>query len=615
MPQPGLDIRKLLLIAVGVALASFAVYWPTLGYGLVNYDDISNIETNPYVNTGLSIDNIKWAFTSMGFANYYPMTWVSFQLDAAIWGKWYGGFHLTNVILHSVAASLLLWFLWAATGSVWRSAAVAALFAVHPAHVESVAWVTERKDVLSTAFGMAALVAYVYYSRKPSATRMVAVASLTLLGMLAKPMIVTWPALLLVLDYWPLRRFSNQYEAGAAPGLFAVSSPRRLVLEKIPIFVMTIGISIATYLAQQKGLAVRALDEHGIFERCANALVAYLKYVGLLFWPTNLAVLYPLHPIPEWQWCSAFFVLLLVFAALFQQRNRRPYLLSGWLWFVGTLVPVIGIIQVGGQSMADRYSYVPHMGLMIAVVWLAADAPQLRKSPRAVGAMVVTLAIVLCVMSWRQVQLWRDSFTLWTHTLSVTKDNIIAHSNLAADLTTRGKEADALPHLLEIARLAPNASDRQNAAGMMLMFLGRYAQAVPYLRAAAENPTNVRGTYVSRVNLIKALRASGQAAEAEFELRKLRSDPDVPQLLVEAELDLGGAIAQYRAQVAANPRNAVARNVLGVSLARSGDLTGAMEQFRKALEIDPTMTDARDNLEHARLLIERANATPGQAKP
>ena len=600
---PSRDSRKTLAVAFLLGLIVLAVYSSTYRFGILAIDDAGYVAIGDTVSGGLTPKNIAWAFTSTQFDNYFPITLLSFQFDGTLYGTNYGGYHFTNALLHALTAGLLLWFLRLATGSLWRSAVVAALFALHPARVESVAWIAERKDVLSGAFGIASLIAYVYYARRPSVPRMLAVLVLLILGMLSKAMLVTWPAVMLLMDIWPLRRIGNSTSQNV-PAIPTTTIPR-LLLEKIPLFAASLAIAWVTFKVQHSVGAVVALegfDSRGIDVRLANALLSYVRYIGMLFWPVDLGAFYPHTDIPLWKTLGSLALLIAVSLYFLRRRLDRPYLLVGWLWFLGTLVPVIGLVQVGLQAIADRYTYLPHVGLLFALVWAIADSAFFTRFRNAIVTLTILLLIIFCVGSWRQSQHWQSNVTLWTRAHAVTTNNLAACDRLARAYLRLGQHANALPYVIEGAQIAPTV-ERQDTVGNLLLDLKRYDDALVYFRLASLNKDNKPDAYVPHVKLIQALRLAGKGEEAEFVLRQLLSNPHVPRDLVLADLNLPGAIAQYRAHLAANPQDAVARNVLGVALARSGDLHGAIEQFRAALAINPDMSDVKRNLVHAMDLL------------
>src|SRR5438093_8766959 len=361
--------RPDLLILLGLAVVTFGIYAQVIGHRFITIDDLSYVEENPMVNRGVTLGGLAWAFTTFHQANWHPLTWIAHMIDSQLFGTIAGGHLLANALIHTANTLLVFWFLLRTTQPRWSSAVVAALFALHPLHVESVAWASERKDTLSTFFGLMSLIAYVRYAEAPSIRRYAWVAILLALGLLAKPMLVTWPFVMLLLDYWPLQRFDLTSRREVATKLWP------LVREKLPLFALVAASAVVTSIAQSHGGAVRTFEEASLALRLSNALVSYAKYLLLAFWPNDLAVYYPFPRagIPGWQIIGAALLLIGITAFCFFQRKIRPYLIVGWLWFLGTLVPVIGLVQAGAQTMADRYCYIPSIGLFIALVFGLAD--------------------------------------------------------------------------------------------------------------------------------------------------------------------------------------------------------------------------------------------------
>jgi protein O-mannosyl-transferase len=492
---------RLLTIGICIALAalSWLVFGQTLWHDFVNYDDPRYVYENTKITDGLSISGIAWAFTHIHSMNWHPLTTISHMFDCQLYGLKAGGHHFTNVLLHIVAVILLFLGLLQMTGAFWRSAFVAAVFAIHPLRVESVAWIAERKDVLSGVFFMLTLLTYVYYVRLPRIWRYLVVACVFACGLMSKPMLVTLPFVLLLLDYWPLDRIKGEVW--------------KRVLEKIPLIALSGVSSIATFLAQ-KG-AVGWTEELPILERFNNAVVSYVLYIWQMLWPVNLAVFYP-HPenrLPLWEIISSLLFLICVTAVAITLRKQRPYLITGWLWYLGMLVPVIGLVQVGWQGRADRYTYLPQIGLYIAVTWAVADLTTLWRHQRTILSVAALLTIV--VLSWRawvQTWYWRDSETLFKHALAVTTNNDVAennlgieylrqgnvdgaisllqaavdlrpdnspaHENLAKALLQKGKVADALIHYSKLLELQPDNIEVHNIVGTVLIQQGRIREGV-----------------------------------------------------------------------------------------------------------------------------------------
>jgi hypothetical protein len=509
------------LVAAALALAAAL---PTLLGGLsrsfISLDDPQYVFENPVVRGGLGTASLRWALTTFHGANWHPLTWVSHLLDVSLFGldpRWH---HLTSVALHAATTALLFVALARLTGALGASACAAALFGAHPLHVESVAWIAERKDVLSGACFALALLAYERYARRPGAGRMSAVAALLALGLAAKPMLVTLPCVLLLLDFWPLGRL----RVGGAPGAVA---PGRLLAEKLPLFALAAASSVVTVVAQRAEGAMALMGEVPAGARLANAAVSYATYVARTIWPHPLAVYYP-YPLgghPGWKIGAAALALAAITAAALAQRRRRPFLLVGWLWFAGMLVPVIGLVQVGQQAMADRYAYLPLAGLLVAGVWLArapAGAPARRR--QAAAAVAVALVAALTAAAAAQTRLWRDSVTLFTHTLAHTKDNWVISNNLGVVLDGLGRRQEALACFQEALRVRPGYADAHNNLAIVFMKTGRPDEGIRHFREAVRLDP---GLVDARVNLGRALALRGRPREAVAALEEaLRIQPD-----------------------------------------------------------------------------------------
>ena len=448
-----IDARPL-LIALLLVTAVAGVYWECGHYEFINLDDPTYVYQNPHVRSGLTKDGLAWAFTTFYAGNWHPLTWISHMTDVEAFGLEPGWHHRVSVFLHGLNAVLLFFVLRMMTSAVWRSALVAALFAVHPLRVESVAWIAERKDVLSTFFLLLALLAYVFYVRRPAAARYLAVLAAFVLGLLSKPMLVTLPLLLLFLDYWPLGRI--------AAGSLTPRSVRGLLTEKLPLFVLSTFSCAFTYVAQLRGGAVSSTAVIPVATRAANALVSCLSYLGKFAYPVALAALYP-HPgsrpggIPTWEVVGSALVLAATSGICLWQWRSRPYLVVGWLWYLVTLLPVIGLVQVGVQGLADRYTYVPMIGIGIAGVWGIASLVQPSRFWRHATLLVAGIVLGTFVILARvQAGYWRDSFTLFGRTLEVTQDNWVAWSTLADAYYDAKRYPSAIGAFRESLRLMPN---------------------------------------------------------------------------------------------------------------------------------------------------------------
>ena len=554
-------VLGLLLMAVTLAL-----YAPVARNRFVNFDDDTGIVNNAHVRAGLTWNTVKWSFTSFEQGNWHPLTWLSHALDYEWFGLDAAGHHLVSAWLHAMNVALLFWLLQSATGCTWRSLVVAALFGIHPVNVESVAWAAERKNVLSMLFFLLALLAYGWYARQPKLRRYGLVFLLFLLALMSKPQVITFPFLLLLLDYWPLRRLSTELAPGAAPE--RPGAPRFaffvLVLEKVPLFLLSAASAVVTVMAQRAGHALRAASGYSLLNRIETALTSYVRYLGMAVWPSKLAVLYP-HPtklFPAWQVAAATLVLLLVTAIVVWQWRQRPYLVVGWLWFLGSMFPMIGLVQVGGQALADRYAYIPFIGLFMMAVWTVADWAERRQIPAAwmaVAALVVLIA--LGVVTHRQIGFWRDTPTMWRRALEVTENNFIAHTNLATFLDQQGQVEEAAEHLRAALAIQPDDL-------IATLSLGTYEHQQGNLPAAIE-----------RYKIV-ALHAT---------------DPD---LRTTAYSNLGSAYRQvgdyddakqcYERALQLSPRHSIAIVGLGLVALHEGDLVEAIGQFSNAMAVEPT---------------------------
>ena len=469
-PRPGAGSDRRLALAASLLLLTLAAYYPVARLPFINYDDDLYVTRNVNVQSGVNWQAVRWAFTTYHTSNWHPLTWLSHALDCQLFGLNPAGPHLTNLLLHMANVLLLFWVLSRATGLAGRSAVVAGLFAVHPINVESVAWVAERKNLLSMLFFLLALGAYRWYACRPSPVRYCVVAALFALGLMAKPQIIMLPFVLLLWDYWPLERSRSAEDVPAKRW-------SRLAGEKAPLFALAAASAMVTLVAHTRG-AMRPLP---LTFRLANALDCYVRYVKLAFWPSHLAVYYPhsLVPLRSWSVLAAGLFLAAVTYTVIAER-RKQYLPVGWLWFLITLLPMIGIVQVGTQGMADRYAYLPLIGIFLMVVWGAAEWASQRRLPGAVQATAALLVLaILLSITHRQFQYWRDSVSLWTHTLQVTHENTIAEVDLGAALVERGEIDLAMQHFRVAAMIDPHDP-------LSNMYLARYAQMQNRLADAIE---------------------------------------------------------------------------------------------------------------------------------
>ncbi|MBI4559620.1 MAG: tetratricopeptide repeat protein [Candidatus Hydrogenedentes bacterium] len=594
------------LCAFLVALTLVA-YSQVSRLGFVNFDDDEYVTDNSHVQAGLTPANVWWAFTTGTNSNWHPLTWLSHMLDVSLFGLNPVGHHFTSLVLHLVNTALLYWLLRRMTGERGLSAVVAALFAVHPLHVESVAWVAERKDVLSTMFWFLTTLAYVRYVEKPDWGRYGVVVGLFALGLMAKPMLVTLPFTLLLLDYWPLQRVVAITPA-AEGGRYRNFG--HLIIEKIPLFVLAAASCVITYLVQRGGGAMTSSTNIALPTRVGNAVVAYANYLGKALWPHGLAAYYP-HLGPELRWwmlIGPLLVLILTTALVLWRRRAQPYLPVGWFWYLGALVPVIGLVQVGEQAMADRYTYVPVIGPFIMAVWGINDV--LRRSPRHRHWGVLLAAPVLLafsVVTWIQVGYWRDSETLFRHALAVTDRNHVAHTNLGELLLTRDKNDEAIEHLRKAVEINPRNEVAWNNLGSGLLKTGQIDEAAVYLSRALE----VRPNYFNAHCLLgMALTKQGRIAEAtEHYVSAARLAPEDLRphwMLQETAADLmrdnkaSEAVIPLRALVELRPNDAAVHFNLAMALERLGEAGGARQEYSEALRLKPDLREAKSGLERVK---------------
>jgi Flp pilus assembly protein TadD len=538
-------------ICLVLAAITFAVFGQTLTHEFINFDDNNYVYDNPVVSRGLTFRGIVWAFTRTYAGNWHPLTWLSHMLDCQLYGLNPAGHHLTNVLLHTATVIALFLVLRQMTGAFWRSAFVAALFAIHPLRVESVAWVAERKDVLSGLFFMLTIGAYVRYARHPwSCGRYGLVVVLFALGLMCKPMLVTLPLVLLLLDYWPLQRVEPRKLSG-------------LVLEKLPLLALSAAGCVATLLAQTG--AIRSGGVFPLASRLGNALAACMVYLGQMVWPAGLAVFYPYprNGLSAWEVLLAGTLLAGLSAVALWRRRAQPWLLMGWLWYLVMLLPVVGVIQVGDQSHADRYTYLPQIGIYVAVTWLVAEW---RLSRAVLGSLMAGVLAVLMVCAWKQTAYWQNSETLWTQTLACTTGNCAAHNSLGESLARQGRMDEAIAHFQKALEINPGSAQAHNNLGDMLLQKGRADEAIAHFQKALQiNPGNARAYN----NLGSALSRMGRVDEA---------------------------IAHLQKAVQINPGFAEAHNNLAIALSRKGRVDEAIAQYQKALQIQPADPRVQNNL-------------------
>lgn len=592
-----------LFIVVGLTLATLAVYGQVITHHFISLDDDLYVRDNPMVIGGLTLGGIVWAFTTFHAANWHPLTWLSHMMDSQVFGPNAGGHLFVSALIHVLNTALVFVFLKRVTGVRWSSAIVAALFALHPLHVESVAWAAERKDTLSTFFGLLTLLAYCRYVESTSLGRYMLVVLWLSLGLMAKPMLVTWPFLMLLLDYWPLQRLGWHSGDGVKPFLKALMP---LVREKIPLCCLVVTSMIVTFLAQSHGGAVRGFVDAPLSLRLSNALVSYAKYLFLTFWPSGLGVYYPFSPegVPMWQLLLAFVLVAAITAVAFHQAGKRAYLITGWLWFLGTLIPVIGLVQVGGQSMADRYHYIPSIGLFLAIVFgLAELTAFFRVGPVTVGLISAIGLLLFGSLAGLQASRWRDSKTLFEHTLATTTNNLVVQYNLGHVLGQEKKYDEAVLHFEEALRIKPDFFDALVNMGVTRFEQGRPEEAVSYYQRALDvEPRSGKAHMQLGLALIQLKKDEDALQHFRTALELAPNNPDVRTnlgLMLARQGKLSEASLQLEEAVHLNPNSAEAHNNLGLVFLMAKQPEKSLPHFSEALRLKPDLTVAQDNLQRA----------------
>jgi len=511
----GLPLALILIVAVTVA-----VYWPVLHNGFIDFDDDDYVTVNMAVRQGLTLKGLVWAFSTFHAANWHPLTWLSHMLDVELYGLNPAGHHATSLLIHTVNAVLLCGLLYRLTGFVGRSMVVALLFAIHPLHVESVAWVAERKDVLSTLFWFLTMWAYIWYVHKPSLKRYVPVVAFFALGLMAKQMLVTLPVVLLLMDYWPLKRFSPpRGDSGASHVGIKV-----LLAEKIPLVALSAAASLVIVRAHASVGALLQVNEESFLVQSGNAFLSYVKYIRNMFWPVDLALFYPFEAsaVTLLKVAGAVSLLAVATALVALQRKSRPYLFFGWLWYLITLVPVIGFLRVGGQALADRYTYIPLIGLFMMIVWGVAEvASTWRRGLPVVSGLAAIVVVILSALSVSQIRYWQNSYDLFDHALAVVERNWLAHNNMGILLSQHNRNDEAILHFQESVRLNPNGAVGFRNLGNAYQMAGKASEAIAAFREAVRiNPNDMESHY--RLGFAYLLSGNSDLAYQEyFQLKRL----------------------------------------------------------------------------------------------
>ncbi len=619
---PDTSIRRKWPVCSALVLITLLVYSPVLRCLFINYDDGDYVFNNPAVQAGLTTPGFLWALRTGHTGNWHPLTWLSHMMDCQLFGMNPAGHHLTNLLIHCANASLLFLLLLRMTGAFWPSAFVAALFAWHPLRVESVAWVAERKDVLSTFFMLLAVWAYTKYvqlaSPNPKTIAKGPLASSSyyfallfyVLSLMSKPMYVTLPFILLLLDWWPLCRINALANPDGAASL-TLSNVKRLAVEKLPFLVLSLASCIVTYRVQNAAGAVSSLEALPLTSRLANIPVSYVRYISKIIWPSSLAIFYPFPKHwPLWIVAVSIALLVLILVLMLRTAARRPYLATGWLFFLGTLIPVIGLVHVGTQSIADRYTYMPSVGIFIAVVWLAREITRYSASAQKTLCVLGVIILAAClVVTYRQLAYWRDTETIFARAVKVTKDNYLAHLNLGTYLESTGRDREALDHLNEALRIAPESPELLNNLGVIAFNHGQTNDALSYLTRSLKSAPNYAEAQNNLGNVLAALGDFDGASNhytTALKCRKYYAEAhnNLGRVL-EIKGNLPEAIRQYQAALEINPGYADTHVNFGKALLRQGNTSEAASHFADALHKKPSDVD---------VIAEVARVLAGQNK-
>jgi tetratricopeptide (TPR) repeat protein len=595
---------------VVLILSTLLVFWRVRNFDFVNYDDDLYVYESQHILNGLTQDGIIWAFTTGHASNWHPITWLSLMLDCQLFGTNTGWMHFVNLLLHIANTLLLFAVLKKITGSLWPSAFVAAAFALHPMHVESVAWIAERKDVLSTLFWMLTLLAYVNYVKRPAPLRYLVTITIFAIGLLTKPMLVTLPFVLLLLDYWPLDRFAAPRAVKTASIPDRQRILYRIIIEKIPFFALAAVSSVITFIVQKGSGAVPDINTLSLQSRVANAFLSYTRYIGKMFWPQNLAVFYPrdIDSFSFWQIILCVLLLLVIFFLAFWFGRERKYLPVGWFWFVGTLIPVIGLVQSGDQAYADRYTYIPYIGLFIMIAWglpeLLSKWPQ-RKMALGISMVIVLTTLGIC--AHQQISYWNNSTALFSHAIEVTQNNYLAHNNLGIAYGSLGRHQDAIETYKQAIRIKPDYAEVHYNLGVAYGSLGRYQDEIEaYKQAIRIKPNYAKAHY----NLGIAYGSLGRHQDAiESYKQAIRIKPDYAM----AHCNLGAAygmlgrgqdaIESFKQAVRIKPDYADAHYNLGIAYGELGRHQEAIDAYKQAIRIKPDYAEAHSLLGAAYVTI------------
>jgi protein O-mannosyl-transferase len=591
--------NRTVLLCLSLVIFTSVLYVPAISHPFADYDDDVYVTTNAGVQSGLTWKSFIWAITATEKSNWHPLTWMSHQVDFQLYGMSPAGHHATSVVLHVINVVLLFLALSLATRAPVQSFIVAVLFAIHPLDVESVVWIAERKNVLSTAFFFAAIGLYVFYARKPSVGRYLLLTSAFVLGLASKPMVITLPCVLLLLDYWPLQRAQEQSQPSS--GFRVPQLPwSQLWLEKIPLFVLCALSAWVTLYAQSAGGAIKSLESHSLGIRLRTAVWAYGEYLYKTLWPSSLAPLYPDMGNTLAAWRIGLALLLIGSISIFAWRRRSasPYLLVGWCWFVGTLVPVIGLVQVGNQAIADRYTYLPVVGLLIALVWLATDLlPHVRHGTTAAAGLVVVLALALSWRTHQQIGFWRSSVDLWSHTLEVTTNNAVAENNLGVALMGLGRESEGVAHFQNAERIDPKDPTSRLNLAVVLESHGKFDESLREFERVIELASGSAAASANSKLIVTAYTDIGTIYGQVGDYPKSREA--YRAALAMNPVALNDTITKFSSFVSAKP-SANRFTLLGVMLELTGRVQEAQAAYRRALQLNPNQAEALRSLNASR---------------
>jgi protein O-mannosyl-transferase len=590
--------RQNIVVCILLAAATFSVYFSVLKHPFINYYDNIYVTGNQYVNTGLKWQNLKWALTTLTAGNWHPLTWMSHQLDCQVFGLYPGGHHLTNLLLHIVNVILLFWLLQRSTNARLPSAIVAALFALHPLNVESVAWVAERKNLLCTFFFLLTLAVYGWYVRNPQIKRYLFVVALFVLGLASGPMVVTLPFVLLLIDYWPLGRIEG-WSTPSAANPVVQRKFARLLLEKLPLVVLSVASVIITLIVHTRTEPVASLVHWNAVWRLQNVVHGYAEYLWKTFFPNHLAVLYPASVYQALE-VGVALVFLLAVGWLVWTVRANPPVVTGFLWFLGILVPVMGLVQIGAQSTADRYMYIPCIGIFVSVVWAIGHGRHRAFMDRrwALTAGFVVIG-VLALVTMNQLKFWKSSYDLWTHALQVTNDNFVAEENLASSLIVLGRDDEALPHFLKAEQLLPQSAPFRINLGAALLHAGHYSEAAEHFQAAvslSKDQTLLLSAYQGLGVANAKLGNRTQARKYFLKILQIAAT-DRNSLYNLSLLETEDGIDKLTAMVSAHP-SADGYLQLGQFLQADNKLPEAQLAYQKALRLDPGLAEAKQALDH-----------------